>query len=418
MSKTDQLKGLSLILFMTTALILSGCDEPTTPPPQADDQGATAEDAEAVVDASNQFALDLYNRYRQDDGNIFFSPYSISTAFAMVYEGAKGTTAEQIKDVMHYPNDLSTLRKGSARIYNTINTGTNDYQLSTANALWAQEDYPFLKDYLENVARYYLGNTTNLDFAGDSEQSRQTINEWVEEKTNSRIKDLIPQGVLDQMTRLVLTNAIYFKGDWEIQFEKDLTQDEEFRISPDDPVDVPMMSFEDSDNEFNYYEDEDLQILEMPYKGEKISMLVLLPRGDDIQGLEDSLTLDNIKRWKSMMMKTEVDVYFPRFEFETKYMMAEDLKAMGMVVPFDKTGQADLSGMDGSRKLYIQSVIHQAYVKVDEKGTEAAAATAIAVGENSAPLNKIFRADHPFIFMIQERETGNILFMGRVNDPR
>jgi serpin B len=399
-----------------------------SPEPTATPSGELS-DKEAVVESNNNFAFDLYEMYRENDDNVFFSPYSITTAFAMCYEGSRGTTAEEIKEVMHYPNDIGTLRNGASEIYNEMNQPNENYMLSTANALWAQEDYPFLDEYLNNVADYYGGNTTNLDFESDPDGATEIINSWVEEKTYEKIKDLIPQGVITAMTRLVLTNAVYFKGDWLYQFNESKTEDQDFTTSSGETVKVPMMQntkgthprIKDGqvtiENNFNYAENDDLQILELIYKGEEISMLILLPKDNDLSSLEDQLSQEKLDEWKGQMSEQEVYIYLPRFELDLKYMMAQDLIAMGMPTPFSTS--ADFSGMDGSRLLQISDVIHQAYIKVDEEGTEAAAATAIVMRATSIePPSPTFRADHPFIFMIQERETGNILFMGRVNDPR
>ncbi len=219
------------------------------------------------------------------------------------------------------------------------------------------------------------------------------------------------------MTRLVLTNAIYFKGTWEWEFDKSDTREQDFKITPTNVVKTPIMYMKNDKAKFNYADVEDLQILELPYKGKKISMLILLPT-EDINTIEPSLTPEKLSEYKNQMQETKLDaIYIPKFEFDTKYFMKDTLSAMGMPTSFEWPG-ADFSGMDGTNNLYITSVIHQAFVKVDEKGTEAAAATAVVGTFGAAMPRNIFRADHPFIFIIQERETGNILFLGRVVDPR
>jgi len=386
-------------------------------PPKADDSGSTPEGVQEVVNANNQFALELYSNLNENEENnaknIFYSPYSISAALAMTYEGAKGQTADEMKSVFHFPEN-NILRPNFASIYNEINRGDEAYKLSTGNALWAQQDYPFLEDYLSLVETYYGGKAANLDFISKTEESRQTINSFIEEQTNNKIKDLIPAGVLDSMTRLVLTNAIYFKGTWEWQFDKSDTHDADFKITEDNIVQVPMMYMKPEKAMFNYADTGDLQILEMPYKGDEISMLILLPTGnlDSI-----NLTLENLENWKSQMQETKLDaIYFPKFEFDAKYNLKENLEDLGMPTAFSEN--ADFSGMTGKRDLFISFVIHQAYVKVDEEGTEAAAATAVIMKETSAGPENMFIADHPFIFIIQEKATGNILFLGKVVDPR
>ena len=385
-------------------------------PPQADDTGSTQSGIQQVVDANNQFAFELYSELdKAENSNIFYSPYSISSAIAMTYEGAKGQTANEMNSVFHFP-ESNILRPNFAAIYNGINKKTKAYELRTGNALWVQHDYPFLEDYTSRVEKYYGGKASNLDFIKETEKSRQTINSFIEEQTNNKIKDLIPSGALTPIMRLVLTNAIYFKGTWEWEFDKSDTREQDFKITPTNIVKTPMMFMDNDKAEFNYADIGDLQILELPYKGEEISMLILLPT-ENLGVIEPSLTAEKLKEWKNQMNEFKLDaIYLPKFEFDTKYFMKDTLSAMGMPTPFTWPG-ADFSGMDGTEMLYIDKVIHQAYVKVDEKGTEAAAATAIMVGFGSAGPRNVFRADHPFIFIIQERETGNILFLGRVVDP-
>ncbi len=415
-----------MIAVVSGVFLYNYTDQPPTPPPTppvispVDDDEKPGEDADvnSVVDANNQFALDLYSKYKSEEGNVFFSPYSITTALAMTYEGANGQTAEEMRSVFYFPEDDNERRLGYADFYNEINKKDKEYKLSTANALWAQEDYQFLDDYFDVVEEYYGGKVTNLDFMKKAEESRIVINDWVEDKTNDKIKDLIPKGAIDPMTRLVLTNAIYFKGEWARQFNEDHTRDQDFKVALDNVIKVPMMQSTDDEAEFNYAESNDLQILELPYSGEDLSMLIFLPKDDDIKTFEDSITVEQLTKWKNDLREQRVDVFIPRFKFETKYFMADTLKEMGMPTAF--SGAADFSGMTGKRDLFISAVIHQAFVEVNEEGTEAAAATAVIMKElaiaEPEPI-PTFRADHPFVFMIQEKETGSILFMGRVSDP-
>jgi len=392
--------------------------EPTPEPaPVANDKGATPAGINSVVSANNQFALDLYSRLKNDDGNIFFSPYSISTALAMTYEGARGKTANEMQSVFHFPTDGSLRKSSFAAIHNQLNKPDAKYKLNIANALWAQNNYKFLNDYLTTLQQYYAGKATNVDFKNSTEEARQTINKWVESKTNNKIKDLFPQGSLNDMTRLVLTNAIYFKGTWIKQFEKSQTKDDDFRVSSADTIKAPMMRRTDKNAKFNYAEDDNTQILEMPYEGDKLSMMVLLPKNDNLSSLESSLSLEKINDWRNKLREQRVDVFMPKFTFDTKYFMNETLAKMGMPTAF--TYGADLSGMDGTQNLFIQTVIHQAFVDVNEEGTEAAAGSGVSIGIKSiAPQTTIFRADHPFIFVIQDKDNGNILFLGRVVNPK
>lgn len=380
----------------------------------ADDSGATAEGVKSVVSANNQFALDLYSKYRSNNGNIFFSPYSISMAMTMTYEGAKGKTADQIRTVFHFPQNDSLRRYAFAWVYNDLNQVKSNYTLKTANALWAQKNYPFLYSYFSIIDRYYGGNVTNLDFINDPENSRLTINNWVENQTNNKIKDLIPQGTISTDTRLIITNAIYFKGKWLTQFDPNRTTEKDFKTSDNKTVKVQMMSF-DEEARFNYTETEELQVLELPYSGNELSMLLILPKDNDVSSLEESLTTEKLTGLRNNLTNEQVDVYLPKFKFETKYFMKETLEEMGMPQAF--SDEADFSGMTGEKGLFISQVIHQAFVEVNEEGTEAAASTGVVINLTSMPDIKTFNADHPFIFVIQQRENVNILFLGRVADP-
>jgi len=382
-------------------------------------------DIKNVVDANNQFALDYYSKLKsKDSGNIFFSPFSISSAFVMTYEGAKGQTADEMRSVFYFPEDSNLRRTEYTSIFDEINKGDKKYKLSSANALWGQQDYQFSKDFFDNVEKYYGGKATNLDFKKDPEGSRITINNWVENQTNNKIQNLIPAGVIKTMTKLVLTNAVYFKGEWVKQFNKNDTKEENFRTSNSGTVKAQMMQRTDDEAIFNYAENSNLQMLEMPYSGDELSILFLLPKNDNLTKLEVILSTKNISDWKNDLEKQRVKVYIPKFKFETKYFMADDLKAIGMPLAFSDS--ADFSGMTatGKKDLKIDEAIHQAFVEVNEEGTEAAAATAVvmiplgvAPGPHKEPKIPIFRADHPFIFLIQQKSTGDILFIGRVVNP-
>ncbi len=399
-------------LMVVLATFIFGC---APKPVVVDDSKATDAAVYSVAEANNKFAFELYGKLSSGEGNVFFSPYSISTALAMTYEGAKGKTAEEMQSVLHFPKDDVSRRSSFASIYNDLNKKDKEYKLSTANALWGQKDFSFEKNYIDTVQNYYGGKLQNLDFKTDAENSRQTINKWVEAQTNDRIKDLIPSGVLNPLTRLVLTNAIYFKGTWVLQFEKKETKDGDFRTGGK-TIKVPMMSLRGEKARFNYTENDDMQAIELPYKGEEISMIIILPKND-----LNSLAIDEKKlnEYKSLFREERVDVYLPKFKFETKSMLKPVLMEMGMPTAFSETGAADFTGMTLEEPLFIDEVIHQAFVEVNEEGTEAAAATAVVMAAMSAMPQPIpvFRADHPFIFIIQERATGNILFMGRVMDP-
>ena len=415
--------GLILVVVIAFASFLCFGKKEKQPMPTLPESRPKPADINNVVDANNQFALDFYFHLKnKENGNIFFSPHSISSALTMTYEGARGETAQEMRSLFYFPEDDSLRRTEYAAIIDEINKGDKKYELHTANALWAEKDYQFLDEYFEIVERHYKGKVANLDFKKKSEEAQITINNWVEDKTNNRIKELIPSGLINALTRLVLTNAIYFKGEWVKQFNEKDTREEDFRISKNNIVKAPMMRRTDDEARFNYAENNKLQILEMPYSGKELSMLILLPKDDDLEALESLLSAKKLSEWKKDLKNKRVKIFIPKFKFETKYFMADDLKVMGMSTAFKWPG-ADFSGMDGTKDLFISEVIHQTFVEVNEEGTEAAAATAVIGEFGAAPGLKlpkkipVFRADHPFIFLIQENKTGNILFMGKIINP-
>ncbi|MFA5773564.1 MAG: serpin family protein [Candidatus Paceibacterota bacterium] len=375
----------------------------------------------SVVLANNSFAFDVFSKLIKKGENTFFSPFSISSAFGMVYEGANGKTADEIQSVFHFPKDINILRTSFSSINNEINKPNSDYQLTIANALWAQKDYKFLDEYFSNVDKYYSGKATNLDFKNATEDARLTINKWIEDKTNSKIKDILPPKSLDTMTKLVLTNAIYFNGKWDKTFDKKETKaDTTFLSDSGNDIKVNMMQQSNDDKTiFNYTENENSQMLEMPYKGDKLSMIIVLPKENNITSFEKLFTLSNFDNWKKNLKKQRVNVYIPQFKFGIKYLMADTLKLMGMPTAF--SGNADFSKMDGTKDLFISSVIHQAFVDVNEDGTEAAAATVISMNAGSyfheGPVIPTFYANHPFLFVIQDTTNGNILFIGKIVNP-
>jgi len=411
--------GIITLIVVGLGIFLSACTaqpkSTSTPEPINQHQVNLAN---GVVEANNLFAIDLYDKYKSKDGNLFFSPYSISSALSMTYEGARGKTAEEMQAVLHLPNDKNQIQSDFKNIYNELNKANKTYQLTTANALWAQKDYPFKEDYFKLVDYYYGGKVTNLDFKTNTENSRVTINNWVEDKTNDKIKDLIPKGILSSETRLVLTNTIYFKANWSNKFKAESTRNRKFKLSSGQEVDAQLMW---QTSNYNYGETKDLQILEMDYLGNDLSMLFILPKEDKLNKVENDFSKDKLEDWKKDMKREKVSVTIPKFKFETKYFMAEDLKEMGMPNAF--SNGADFSGMDGKKDLQISQVIHQTFIEVAEAGTEAAAATAVTMEAmtSAGPFHeeqpKIFTADHPFIFIIQQKETGNILFMGRISNP-
>lgn len=373
-----------------------------------------------IVKGNNHFATDLYAHLKdKTSGNLFFSPYSISTALAMTYAGAAGETRRQMAQVLHFTVSEQELHQAMARLReNLLVDSKKGYQLRVANRLWGQKGYEFLPEFLQTTRSGYGAELGVLDFAQATEPARREINAWVEQQTEEKIKDLLAPGVLDPSTRLVLTNAIYFKGNWQEQFEKDATEDAPFHVSADREVTVPMMH---QTERFGYRAADGLQILEMPYAKGELSMLVLLQK--EIEGLprlEKKLTQANLQEWTKGLRRQKVIVYVPRFKMTSQFGLKDTLQAMGMRLAFEP-GKADFSGMSRSDELFISAVIHKAFVDVNEEGTEAAAATGVAVAATAAPVQEeppVFRADRPFVFMIRDNRTGSIVFMGRVVNPK
>jgi serpin B len=380
------------------------------------------------------FAADLYAQLAgRSEGNLFFSPASINAALGMTYAGARGNTAAQMAKVLHYGNDLTKVSEYLSGLITTLNNHPEvadvrddsgkrvkqpAYQLFLANALWGEQGFPFKPDFIRLVQRSYGGGLRNLDFIGQPEPARAIINEWVAKQTKDRIKNLIPEGAVTRMTRLVLTNAIYFKGDWQQSFRKAFTTDGPFQLSAEKSVDVPLMH---QTGHFGYGENDDLQLLEIPYTQNELSMVVLLPKkADGLAPVEKNLTAENMNQWLRDKADEKVEVTLPKFAFTSGFQLERDLLAMGMTDAFDP-GKADFSGMTESEHLFISKVIHKAFVAVDEEGTEAAAATAVMMPMAAAPgpeTIKVFKADHPFIFLIRHNATDEILFLGRVVNPK
>jgi serine protease inhibitor len=374
-------------------------------------------DSEAVVQGNNEFALDLYRNLKGAEGNLFLSPYSISTALAMTYAGARGDTEAQMGQTLHFTIDGERLHAAFASLQAELDAAQEGGQvlLRVANTLWPQDGYPFLETFLALTRQYYGVSVTPVNYVTDTEGARQRINTWAEEKTEHKIKDLIGPGILNSLTRLVLTNAIYFKGNWASQFDETLTEDAAFWVTPSEAVEVPMMT---QKREFKYAQHNSIQILELPYVGDDLSMIVLLPtQVGGLAELEEALTPETLEKWTSHVREQEVIVFLPRFKMKSSFRLDATLMSMGMRDAFN--GRADFSGMDGGKGgLYIAAVIHKAFVDVNEEGTEAAAATAVVMELRGLPLPPpTFRADHPFIFLIRENRTGSILFLGRVVNP-
>jgi serpin B len=373
-------------------------------------------DVGALVKGNNAFALDLYQQLRAQDGNLFLSPYSISAALAMTSAGARGDTLAEMEKALRFPAQ-EKLRPAFADLIKQINgdpKAKRAYELRTANKLWGQKNYDFNADFLKTTADTYGAGLEVVDFIGATEAARKTINGWVEKETNDKIKDLLKPGILTVDTRLVLTNAIYFKGDWQFQFKKDKTERGTFHLNDRKTVEAPLMH---QAANVKYYRDGNLGAVELPYSGKALSMVVLVP--NEVNGLavmEKGLTAERLAVILGAMVEHKaLPITLPKFKTTAEFSLRENLEALGMKRAFIP-GIADLSGIGGSPgRLSISAVIHKAFVDVNEEGTEAAAATAVVVEDPSA--RPELTADHPFVFLIRDTRSGAVLFLGRIVDP-
>ncbi|XP_061569031.1 leukocyte elastase inhibitor-like [Cololabis saira] len=411
-----------------------------------------------LTKANAIFSLDLLRKLSEDDNsaNIFFSPFSISSALAMVMLGARGNTAAQMSEVLCFteadqsqpagglqmqmqqkaqvklPQELKTSQKTSgcqddvnanfAQLLSELNKPGTPYALSVANRLYGEQSYQFVEDFLKKTRKYYKAELECVDFMKNVEAARLKINSWVEKQTHDKIKDLLPPDAVDPMTRLVLVNAIYFKGNWNEKFKESSTRDAQFRLSKSNSKPVKMMK-QKSEFPFARISEANCQILEMPYQGKELSMLIFLPNDieDDTTGLEKlekELTYENFVEWTNpdMMDEIEVQVGLPRFKMEEKYDMKNVLVSMGMVDAFDMS-KSDFSGMSPANDLVLSEVFHKAFVEVNEEGTEAAAATGPVFTALSYTPPTFFIADHPFLFFIRHNPSNSVLFAGRYCCP-
>jgi serpin B len=371
-----------------------------------------------LVEANTAFALQLYGKLRSTEGNLALSPYSISSALAMTYAGARGDTAQQMEQTLHFDPSKTSVHELFGRLDAALKAAQGSNELSIANSLWPQEKYPFREEFLNLLKKDYGATVTPLNYQQAAGPARARINQWVDDKTRHKIAEIIGPRVLNALTRMVLVNAIYFKGTWASTFPASSTKPDEFYARPDTAFTVPFMH---KRGQFSYGENDRLQLLALPYIGQDLQMVVLLPSSrDGIGPLESSLTPASLAAWTSGMRNQQVNVALPKFKMSSGFSLAQALEALGLKDAFDPN-RADFSGMDGrAHWLYLSAVLHKAYVEVNEKGTEAAAATAAVVALSSARREeppREFRADHPFLFLIRDSTTGSILFMGRVVKP-
>jgi serpin B len=371
-------------------------------------------DLAALVAGDTQFATDLYGLARTNPGNLFMSPHSISAALAMTYAGARGTTATQIADVFGFTPtvhsaqnalDLALASRGQNAHDDTI-----PFKLTTANSIWGQEGKEFQAEFLDTLALNYGAGLHVLDFLSSPDPSRLTINAWVADHTNDKIPNLLPEGSVSADTRLVLTNAVYFSAAWQNPFKAEQTSDRPFQVTGSN-VSVPTMA---QNEEMGYAEGDGWTAAEVPYDGGELSMTVVVPSGD-LSTLEASLSPALLEQITTTRV-AQVDFQIPKFKYSAPLGLTDALQTLGMLDAFGPS--ADFSGIDGTQDLVIQDVIHEGFIGINEAGTEAAAATAVLIGDTAAPEQRTLHADKPFLFFIRDIQTKEILFIGRVVDPR
>lgn len=352
----------------------------------------------------NGFAIDYYSTISSEQENLVFSPYCMSTLFSILLEGARGETATEIMKVFHLNEDYEINRELLTMYMDELE------EINSVNGLWMHENFPFNPEYVEIMRNAYQAETENVDFS-EPEPVRVEVNKWIEERTNGKIEELFPENSFSSMTRLVAANTLYFNDDWANQFEVYDTRSKEFHLSPNETIKVDTMTMNDY---FNYTEKETVQVLEMPYENSGFSMIMLLPVNHTLQELESSLTPDLLGEYIGALTDTSLKIYIPKFEYKIKYDLGKILPEMGMPLAFE---DANFTGISEWGDLFLSEAYHETYIRVDEKGTEAAAATGGIVAQIGGMGGREFRADHPFMYLIMDKETGSILFMGRVKDP-
>ena len=424
-------KTMLTILAVTLSLVLVACSSPVSAEVLKSNKARdlspspSSSDLSALVQGNSAFALDLYQSLKaQNDGNMFYSPYSLSLALAMAYAGARSDTASEMADTLHFNLSQDALhaafnylaleldKRGQSPSSRT--SGSDEgFHLNVVNDAWGQKNFQFLASYLDTLAVNYGAGLRILDFIKDADGARQTINQYISDQTQGKIKDLIPPGAVNDLTRLVLTNAIYFKAAWQSPFVKEATGSGTFKLLNGGQVSVSMMH---QMHFYSYIQGPGYQAVELPYDDGQLSMVVLLPDTGQFDAFQDALNSEMLDGIIASMTEQNVILSLPKFQFDSSFGLKQALSSMGMPLAF--SDKADFSGMDGAHDLLISDVLHKAFVSVDEAGTEAAAASAVVVGVTAMPANPItLSIDRPFIFLIRDIQTGTILFVGRVMNP-
>jgi serpin B len=439
--KTNLIMKISSALLVSILVLVSCTPAAATPAPTANAgvlQSTLTRETNAQVPQTDiqtlskdnrAFAVDLYQKLRAEDGNLIFSPYSVSLALVMVSAGARNETADQIASAMHFSLPFDQLHPAFNVLDSTLESlgsplqtavppqagaSGDDFQLHIANSIWGQKDYEFLSAFLDLLSQDYGAGMRTVDFSTDPETARQDINNWVSDQTNQKIKDLFTEGTIDSGTRMVLANAIYFKASWNTPFDASATANGDFKLKDGTTVSVPMMTSGEAAS--MYVKADGYQAVKLPYKGQGTSMIVILPDAGQFDAFEAGFTSAQLDEILSGLEYTHIDLTLPKFKVESSFSLNQTLTDLGMTDAFSPS-KADFSGMDGKLDLYISQAIHKAYIAVDEKGTEAAAATGVAMAASAIFNPPLVKVDRPFLFLIYEESTGTILFEGRVLNP-
>jgi serpin B len=422
--------AISLSVFPSTSFANIGeetSQEDDVDPAEAYIPAKIDADGKQIVSGLNQFGAEIYGKMLSEAGDIAISPASISTAFGLAYAGARGKTADDIAKTLHYPTNLADFHKSYGQLLGTMQFSANGRSMSVNNSIWLQNGLPVRDEYLALVNSNYGAGLNRVDYESDPDAARSKINRWVESKTNDKIRDLLLADDIKKFTRSILVNTVYFKADWAVPFDKATTKKEKFKLSSGKQTMLPLMH---QRNSYAYAEKDGVQAISMPYRGGETDMVILLPKRRKLAAMEKKIASAGFAPWTDALEENygvDTIVTLPKFKIEQRYdKVKETLEAMGMVQPFKD--DADFMAMKpvnlasddpNDWNLIIGKVIHKVFVEVEEKGTEAAAATAIVMevvvtgSSLKPPQPKIFRADHPFLFLIRDRRTEAILFVGR-----
>jgi len=409
------------ILSILLLLVVISCNKNVSPVANTSENTTNSEPMtegesiqQSLIESNNQFTLELFNNVSSANENIIISPFSVSSALAMTYAGAKNNTQSQMSYVLHFNHNQEVLHADFSQLLSNIKAlNSDENEVNIANSLWVQNKLKLKESYLKTVKTNYASDVQSVDFILESEKTRGTINKWVESKTNQKIKDLIPVGGITKSTMLVLTNAIYFLGTWENKFDVKNTIESIFYLNEESKVNAPFMR---QTTKFKYFEDEFVQVIDLPYAKNKLSMMIVMPKEKfGLMKITKAMLNDNYTHILAGLQLQKVAVSLPKFKISSNFDLGAKLSEMGMPDAF--TSAADFSGITGSKDLNISKIMHKAFIEVNEKGTEAAGATTVVMEKTSYVKTPVFTADSPFLYLIKDNISGSILFIGKIVNP-